>query len=148
MLSETRYEAALSQTLATGRVALLPFQLDGYDLAVEAACVDTVGGSEHALLREQGLPSGVLAINLSAALGLPTRDHREFIVLRPQLGPRLLTPVDTVGRLCYVSLGALRSIPPVIKENLESPILWGVIPIDDQLTLLIDPDALVPEDAL
>jgi hypothetical protein len=141
-ISGARVAAALtSSSVESPHLALLTFVVGEYVLALEADRIRTLRGLED---KTQELGE-LFEVDLHEAIGaLPSR-HQALIVAQSTVDPNQLVrfPVDSMARLSYQPLEHLRPLPPVIREHIRVDFLFGVMPVDRELALLIDSDALI-----
>lgn len=120
----------------------LPFRLGRLFMAIEAFFVSTLAGPEcHSLLSE-ALPDGIDFVDLAKVMNQEPRPQQYILVKMPEIESQILFAVDQILRLTRVQLQKIRPLPPVTKENIAVPFLFGVTSIQKKVTYLLDPLAL------
>jgi hypothetical protein len=129
-------------------VSFLPFQIGRYQLAIEAQMIVSLGGPElKELLRTDPtkgyLPAKSIVVPLAEVLGEPEPEGKEFLTIKAgQDGERVLFLIDAIDRILHIPLQNLRALPPVTKEIISVPFIWGLAIVEDVLINLIDPEQL------
>jgi hypothetical protein len=129
-------------------VSFLSFQIGRYKLAIEAEMVASLGGHELKELlsvdeEKAFLPKHALVFPLAEELGEAAPPGREFIIAKggPK-GEKVLIMIDEIDRLLHISLQNLRPLPPVTKESIKVPFLWGMAIVEASIISLVDPESL------
>lgn len=123
-------------------IALLPFQIGRFQLAIEAAMVVKILGPTPRANLDDTQGRRAVASLWEDFGGAFFGRHDSIMARGPETEDRVVFQVYSIGRLLQLPIERIAPLPGVIEQNIRVDYLWGTADHKGEVYLLLDPCAL------